>query len=141
MGHLNVVFAAQDDEAAIALLGDWGFNTMSDGSPVHNDDKLIPEELAELEALLTNRDRQEIAADPRHGVRVTEIFNEDVGGVEAGLLTVTDTLTRALAFADAEKLSAAAAAWPRGEYSVHGLAAVARHAAAHGHHVYNFWYA
>lgn len=134
MGEMNVVFAASDDEAAIAMLDD-GL-----GRPVHTDDKLRPEVLAELEALLTGRDSKEIAADPRHGAQVTEIFNEDAGVVEAGLLTVTDSLTRALALADAAALSAAAAAWSHGEYAVQGLAAVARHAAAHGHHLYSFWY-
>jgi hypothetical protein len=134
MGEMNVIFAAPDDEAAIAMLDDgWG-------SPVHKDDKLRPDVLAELEALLTGRASQEIAADPRHGSQVTEIFNEDAGVVEAGLVTVTDTLTRALAVADAEALSAAAAAWSHGEYAVQGLATVARHAAAHGHHMYSFWY-
>lgn len=134
MGEMYIVFAAQDDEAAIAMLENFS------GSPVHHDDGLRPEELAELEALLTGRDSQEIAADPRHGVQVTEVFNEDAGVVEAGLLTVTDTLTRALAVADTEALSTAAARWSHGEYAVQGLATVARHAAAHGHHVYGFWY-
>jgi hypothetical protein len=134
MGEMNVVFAAPDDEAAIAMLDDgWG-------APVHEDDKLQPDVLAELEALLTGRDILEIAADPRHGSRVTEIFDEDAGVVEAGLVTVTDTLTHALAVADAEALSAAAAAWSHGEYAVQGLATVAHHAAAHGHHMYSFWY-
>src|SRR5215469_12118833 len=132
---MNIVFAAPDDETAIADLGDW-----LGRPPVHNDDKLRPEMLAELEARLTGRDRQEIAADPRHGVQITEIFDEGAGVVEAGLVTVTDTLTHALAVADAEALSAAAAAWSHGEYAVQGLAAIARHAAAHGHHVYGFWY-
>ena len=134
MGEMHIVFAAQDDEAAIAMLGDgWG-------PPVHNDDGLRPEVLAELEALLTGRDSQEIAADPRHGVQITEVFNEGAGVVEAGLMTVTDTLTRALALMDAEALPAAAAAWSHGEYAVRGLATVARHAAAHGYHMYSFWY-
>jgi hypothetical protein len=132
VGEMNIVFAAPDDETAIAELGDW-----LGRPPVHNDDKLRPEVLAELEALLTGRDGQEIAADPRHCVQITEIFNEDAGVVEAGLVTVTDTLTHALAVADTEALSAAA--WSHGEY-VHGLAIVARHAAAHGHHMYSFWY-
>ena len=134
MAEVCVVFAAPDDEAAIAMLED-GL-----GSPVHNDDGLRPEVLAELEALLTGRDSQEIAADPRHGAQVTEIFDEDAGVVEAGILTITDTLTRALAVARAEALSEAAARWSHGEYAVQGLAAVARHATAHGHHVYSFWY-
>lgn len=134
MAEVCVVFAASDDEAAIAMLED-GL-----GSPVHNDDGLRPEVLAELEALLTGRDSQEIAADPRHGAQVTEVFNEDAGVVEAGIFTITDTLTRALAVADAEALSEAAARWSHGEYAVQGLAAVARHAAARGHHVYSFWY-
>jgi hypothetical protein len=134
MGEMNVVFAAPDDEAAIAMLDDgWG-------PPEHKDDKLRPDALAELESLLTGRDTQEIAADPRHGSPVTEIFDEDAGVVEAGLVTVTDTLTHALAVADAEALSAAAAAWPHGEYAVQGLATVARHATALGHHLYSFWY-
>ena len=59
-----------------------------------------PAVLAELEALLTGRDSQEIAADPKHGAQVTEIFSENAGVVEAGLVTVTDMLTRALAVAD-----------------------------------------
>lgn len=97
MGEMNVVFAAQDDEAAIA-------------------------------------------ADPRHGVQITEIFDDDAGVVEAGLVTVTDTLAHALAVADTEALSAAAASWSRGEYAVRGLATVARHAAARGYRMYSFWY-
>jgi hypothetical protein len=134
VAEVCVVFAAQDDATAIAMLEDgWG-------SPVHNDDGLRPEVLAELEALLTGRDSQEIAADPRYGAQVTEIFDEDAGVVEAGIVTITDTLTRALAVADAEALSEAAARWSHGEYAVQGLAAVARHAAARGHHVYSFWY-
>jgi len=130
---MNIVFAAPDDETAIAELGDW-----LDRPPVHKDDKLRPEVLTELEALLTGRDSQEIAADPRHCVQITEIFDEDAGVEEAGLVTVTDTLTHALAVADAEALSAAAAS--HSEYRVQGLAIVARHAAAHGHHMYSFWY-
>ncbi|WP_433177720.1 hypothetical protein [Actinoallomurus sp. CA-150999] len=133
MGEMNIVFAAPDDETAIAELGDW-----LGRSPVHEDDKLRPEVLAELEALLTGRDSQEIAADPRHCVQITEIFDEGAGVVEAGLVTVTDTLTHALAVADTEALSAAAAS--HGEYRVQGLAIVARHVAAHGHHMYSFWY-
>ncbi|GAB3971409.1 hypothetical protein GCM10029978_046550 [Actinoallomurus acanthiterrae] len=129
-----MVFAAPDDETAIAELGDW-----LGRPPVHEDDGLRPEMLAELEALLTGRDSQEITADPRHGVQITEIFDEGAGVVEAGLVTVTDTLTHALAVADTEALSAAAA-WSHGEYAVQGLAIVARHAAAHGHHMYSFWY-
>jgi hypothetical protein len=130
---MNIVFAAPDDETAIAELGDW-----LGRPPVHNDDKLRPEVLAELEALLTGGDSQEIAADPRHCVQITEIFDEGAGVVEAGLMTVTDRLTHALAVADTEALSAAARS--HGEYTVQGLAAVARHAAAHGHHMYNFWH-
>jgi hypothetical protein len=135
MGEMNIVFAAPDDAAAINRLDDW-----LGGQPVHKDDGLGPEALAELEALLTGRDPREIAADPRHGVQIDELFNEDAGVVEAGLVTVTSTLTDALAVADTEALSAAAAAWSHGEYAVDGLATVARHAAAHGHHMYNFWY-
>jgi len=30
--------------------------------------------------------------------------------------------------------------WSHGEHAVQGLAVVARHAAAHGHHMYSFWY-
>ena len=130
---MNIVFAAPDDETAIAELGDW-----LGRDPVHNDDGLRPEALAELEALLTGRDSQEIAADPRYCVQISEILDEGAGVVEAGLMTVTDTLAHALAVADSEALSAAAAS--HGEYVVQGLAIVARHAAAHGHHVYNFWY-
>lgn len=134
MGEMHVVFAAHDDAAAIAMLGDgWG-------SPVHTDDGLRLDVLEELEALLTGRDSQEIAADPRNGVQIAEIFDEGAGVVEAGLVTVTDTLTHALAVADADALSAAAAAWSHGDYAVRGLATVARHAAAHGHHLYRFWY-
>jgi hypothetical protein len=130
---MNIVFGAPDDETAIAELGDWlGW------PPVHNDDGLRPEALAELEALLTGRDSQVIAADPRHWVQITEILDEGAGVVEAGLVTVTDTLTHALAVADPETLAAAAAS--HGEYAVQGLAIVARHAAANGHHMYNFWY-
>jgi hypothetical protein len=133
MGEMNIVFAAPDDETAIAELGD-----LLQRPPVHNADGLQPEVLAELEALLTGRDSQEIAADPRHCVQITEIFDEGAGVAEAGLVTVTDTLTHALAVADTEALSAVAAS--HGEYAVQGLAIVARHAVANGHHMYSFWY-
>ena len=133
MGEMNIVFGAPDDETAIAELGDW-----LGRPPVHNDDGLRPEALADLEALLTGRDSQEIAADPRHCAQITEVLDEGAGVVEAGLVTVTDTLTHALAVADTETLAAAAAS--HGEYAVQGLAIVARHAAANGHHMYNFWY-
>lgn len=133
MGEMNMVFAAADDEAAIAMLG-------GRLPVVHHDDALRPTILAELEALLTGRDGEEIAANPRYDVQVTEIFDEGAGVVEAGLVTVTDTLLHALAVADAKELSSAAEAWSHGGYAVQGLAAVARHAAVHGYHMYNFWY-
>jgi hypothetical protein len=134
MGEMNEVFAAPDDETAIAVLEDgWG-------PPVHRDDGLRPQALADLEALLTGRASQEIAADPRHGAQIAEVFNEDAGVAEGGLVTITDTLTRALAAADTATLDAVAETWTHGEYAVHGLATVARHAAAHGHHMYSFWY-
>jgi hypothetical protein len=135
MGELNMVFAAPDDAAAVELLDHW-----LGGQPVHRDDGLGPEALAELEALLTGRDSQQIAADPRHCARIDEILNEDAGVAEAGLVTVTSTLTQALAMANDEALIAAATAWSHGEYAIRGLAAVARHAAAHDQRMYNFWY-
>lgn len=135
MGEMHIVFAASNDDAAIAVLdGGWG-------PPVYRDEGLRPEALAELAALLTGRESQEIAADPRHGVQVAEFADEEGGEVEAGLVTITDTLTRALAVADTEVLSAAAIAWSYGAVdSVQELANVARHAAAAGHHMYSFWH-
>lgn len=131
---MNEVFAAPDDETAIAVLEDgWG-------PPVHRDDGLRPQVLADLEALLTGRASQEIAADPRNGAQIAEVFNEDAGVAEGGLVTITDTLTRALAAADTATLDAVAETWTHGEYAVRGLATVARHAAAHGHRMYSFWY-
>jgi hypothetical protein len=135
MAEVHVVFTASDDKAAIAVLdGDWR-------PPVYRDERLRPDVLAELAALLTGREGQEIAADPRHGVQVAEFADEEGGEVEAGLITITDTLTRALAAADTEALSAAAVAWSYGAVdTVQELATVARHAAAAGHHMYSFWH-
>lgn len=130
---MNIVFAAPDDETAIARLGD-----LLPGSPTHNDDGLRPEVLADLETHLTGRNAQDIAADPRHCAQITQIFDEGAGVTEAALLTITDTLTHALAAADAETLSTAAASYS--DYTVEGLATVARHATAHSHHMYTFWY-
>jgi hypothetical protein len=135
MGEMNEVFAAQDDETALAMLEGGGW-----GSPSYGDEGLRAQDLAELEALLSGRASQEVAADPRHGLRIAELFDEGAGVAEAGLWTVTDTLTRALAAADSTALSAAAAAWGNRESAVRELAAVARYAAAHGHRMYCFWY-
>jgi hypothetical protein len=131
MGEMNEVFAAKDDEAAIALLEGDGW-----GPPFYRDEGLRAEDLAELEAVLTGRTIQEIAADPRHALHIAEVFVEGTDMAEAGLWTVTDTLTRALAGADSAALSAAPAAWADREDAVGGLAAVARYAAAHGHRMY-----
>ncbi len=132
---MNEVFAAQGDESAIAMLEGDGW-----GEPFYRDEGLRAQDLAELEALLTGRTSQEVAADPRHGLHIAELFDEGAGVAEAGLWTVTDTLTRALAAADSVALSTAAVAWGDRESAVHGLATVARYAAAHGHRMYCFWY-
>jgi hypothetical protein len=135
MGEMNEVFAAQDDETALAMLEGGGW-----GSPSYGDEGLRAQDLAELEMLLTGQASQEVAADPRHGLHIAELFDEGVGVAEAGLWTVTDTLTRALAAADSAALSAAAVAWGNRESAVRELAAVARYAAAHGHRMYCFWH-
>jgi hypothetical protein len=128
------IFAAQDDAAALAMLEDrWK-------PPIYRDEGLQPQTLADLEALLTGRTSQEVASDPRHGQQIAELFDEDVGVAEAGLVTITDTLTHALAAADAATLAAAGTTWRNGDAAVQGLATVARHATAHGHRMYCFWY-
>jgi hypothetical protein len=135
MGEMNEVFAAQDDGTALAMLEGGGW-----GSPSYGDEGLRAQDLAELEALLTGQTSQEVAADPRHGFQIAELFDEDAGVAEAGLWTVTDTLTAALAAANSAALSAAAVAWGNRESAVRELATVARYAAAHGYRMYCFWH-
>jgi hypothetical protein len=133
VGQTNEYFAAVGDEAATAML------TMGTEPPTFTDE-LRPHKLDDLEALLTGRSAQEIATDPRFNARVADPVDEDGDLVgEFGVIAVTDTLTHALATADSATLAAAAAAG-FGEFSVQGLANVARHAVQRGHRMYCFWY-
>jgi hypothetical protein len=126
-------FAAEDDTAATAMLStDWEQPTYCGELPVT--------ELDDLESLLTGRSIAEIAADPRYGAQVAELVDEDADVTEGGVVAVTDSLTRALATADAATLAEVGADW-HDEAEVQGLAAVARQAIQRGHHVYCFfWY-
>src|SRR5262249_27547214 len=113
-------FAAEDDTAATAMLSkDWEPPTYCGELPVT--------ELDDLESLLTGRSIAEIAADSRYGARVAELVDEDADVTEGGVVAVTDSLTRALATADAAKLAGIGADW-HDEAEVRGLATVARHA-------------
>lgn len=130
---MNEYFAAKDDEAATTLMAE-PFEP-----PTFRDELPRPHELDGLEALLTGRSIQEIAADPRFAAVIAEQVDEDAGVAECGVVTVTDTLTRALATADSATLAAVAAAG-LGEFSVQGLVAVARQATQRGYRLYCFWY-
>lgn len=133
MGLMYEYFAAENDGAATLIL------TEAWPPPTFCDEGIPPEVLAELEALLTDRSSQDIAVDPRHGTQIATKVDEGAGVAECGVVTVTDTLTRALAAADDATLSTVAATWQHPEATLPGLAAVARHAAAHGHRMYCFW--
>ncbi|WP_329250258.1 hypothetical protein OG417_04705 [Actinoallomurus sp. NBC_01490] len=130
MSLLYEFFTAEDDTAAAAML------TVACPPPVFRTEGLRSAALADLESLLTGRTEAEINADPRHGADVAELFDEDVGVAECGVLSVTDTLTRALAAADVATLSSDAG-WQIG--AVRGLAPVARHAVRNGHRMYCLW--
>jgi hypothetical protein len=64
---------------------------------------------------------------------------EYIPAIEAGLMTVTDSLAHALATADDATLDEVGAVL-YGEHAVRGLAAVARHAAQRGHRMYCVWH-
>lgn len=124
-------FAAADDVVATAMLSmDWEQPTFSG--------ELRFTELDDLEALLTGRSIAEIAADPRYGVHIAEKVDEDAGVAECGVVAVTDSLTHALATADAATLAEVGADW-HDEAEVRGLVTVARHAVQRGHRLYCFW--
>jgi hypothetical protein len=124
-------FAAADDNAATAML------EVAWPPPTFRDEMIRLDDLAELEELLTGRSVQEIMADPRFAAEIAVVFNEEAGVVECGILAVTDTLTRALTAPD---LPTMPAAWDYLTDALPELAAVARHAVAHAHHMYCFWW-
>lgn len=126
---MNEYFTAENDEAAAAM--DWEPPTFRDELP-------RPHELDGLEALLTGRSIQEIAADPRFDARIFDPVDEDGDLVgEYGVIAVTDSLTHALATADNATLAAAVGF---DKFGVQELANVARHAVQRGHRLYCFWY-
>ncbi|MFB9839614.1 hypothetical protein, partial [Actinoallomurus acaciae] len=114
------------DQAAAGIL------TAAWPPPVFRDEGLGPAALATIESLLTGRTEAEITADPRHGAGLGELVDEGAGVAECGVLTVTDTLTRALAAAPASETSVG----PWADAAVRGLAAVARHAVEREHRMY-----
>jgi hypothetical protein len=139
MGLLYEYFTAEDDEAAAAML------TAGLDPPTFLDE-VSATELHEIETLLTGQSPEEITADPRYHALLAEQIDDGAGVAECGVVTVTDSLARALAFADDAKLREVGVAW-LGEHSawqgqrlVRGLAEVARHAVQHGRHMYCFWY-
>lgn len=130
MSLLYEFFTAEDDRAAAGIL------TAAWPPPVFRDEGLGPAELAAIESLLTGRIEAEIIADPRHGAGLGELVDEDAGVAECGVLTVTDTLTRALAATPASATSVG----PWTDVTVRGLASVARHAVERGHRMYCVWF-
>jgi hypothetical protein len=139
MGLLYEYFTAEDDDAAAAMLT-AGLN------PPTFLDEVNATELHEIETLLTGQSSEEITADPRYHTLLAEQVDDGAGVSECGVVTVTDSFTRALALADDAKLREVGVAW-LGEHSawqgqrlVRGLAEVARHAVQQGHHMYCFWY-
>jgi hypothetical protein len=133
VGAMYQFFAAEDDEAATLML------TKAWPPPTFSDEGLPSDVLAHLEALVTGRSVQEIESDPRHEGQIAEQVDESAGVPVCGVLTVTDTLAHALTTADVSVLIARSAIWQDWGSTVRGLASVARHAAAHGHHMYCFW--
>lgn len=126
---MNEYFTAENDEAAAAM--DWEPPTFRDELP-------RPHELDGLEAQLTRRSIQEIAADPRFDARIFDPVDEDGDLVgEYGVIAVTDSLTHALATTDNATLAAAVGF---DKFAVQELANVARHAVQRGHRLYCFWY-
>jgi hypothetical protein len=139
MGLLYEYFTAVDDRAAAAML------TAGLDPPTFLDE-VNANELYEIESLLTGRSAAEITADPRFHALVAEQADDGAWGGECGVVTVTDSFTRALAAADDAQLCAVGVAWLgegsawQGQRLVRGLAEVARHAVMHRHHMYCFWY-
>lgn len=132
MGSFYEYFSAADDDAAITALRD------PDGVPVPSlfTEEIRLDELEYLEHALTGRDAAGIHADPRYLIQLATQFDEDSGTDECGLVTIPDSVTRAVAESDPSN--------PPESYEAYGdvlgkLAVVARHAVAHGHHMYGVW--
>jgi hypothetical protein len=132
MGRQYAYFAAKDDQVAIAA-----FESSAGWPPFTSfSEEIRLDDLDYIENLLTGRSVQEIRADPRFNAGIAEQIDEHAGVVECGVMTVTDTFTRALAGADLNTLP--------DEYRdyvvpLRDLAVVARQAASHGHHMYCLW--
>lgn len=94
-------------------------------------------DLEDLEHLLTGRSKETIAADPRFLFELATEHDEYSGVDVAGVRTVTDSFTQAIAEADPSSLPASYRAYGPDEFL--RLAAVARHAIANGHHMYCLW--
>jgi hypothetical protein len=139
MGLLYEYFTAADDRAAAAML-------TAGLEPPTFLDEVNANELHEIETLLTGRSAEEITTDPRFHALLAEQAADSALAGECGVVTVTDSLTRALAAADDAELRAVGVAWLgagsawQGHRLVRGLAEVARHAVQHGHRMYCFWY-
>lgn len=129
VGLIYEYFAADDDRAARKILDDtWP-------SPTFRTEVFRPYELDLLEAQLTGGIAAEIAADARFNATVGLLIPDD-DIVEGGVVTVTDSLVRALAGADDATLDAFGDRW-FGE--VPAFATIARHAREHERHLYCFW--
>jgi len=144
MGLQYAYFTAEDDEAAAAAfaLGSWPLPTYPTKDIGLTEDIRL-DDLADLEGLLTGQSVQEITADPRCYAKIATDFDEGAGVDLCGIMSVTDTFTRALAAAELSTLrSICRHYYGNDDHSVgvmRELAAVAQHAVARGHHMYSFW--
>jgi hypothetical protein len=138
VGFSDYFAAATDELAADAVdAGPGGTYDMVDAKGVN------PANIGELEELLTGRPYEEILQDPAFS-RLVAIRDE--GG--RLVLGVTDTLTRSLAGADAERLAEVAGPWAAtfwGNASADDilpiltdLAALAGRAVQRGEHLYSW---
>jgi hypothetical protein len=132
MGLQYLYFGAEDDEAArdFMLAKPWP-------PPTYFNEEIRLDMLDEFENLLTGRPAEQIRADPLFLANVATQIDEDAGVEEWGIVSVTQTFTRALANSD---LSTLPADYDDFVEPLRELAVVAQHAVAHGRRMYGAWF-
>jgi hypothetical protein len=132
MGLQYIYFTAKDDEAARAFL------VVDPWPPPTYPNEAIPLDLLDdFESLLTGRPVEQIRAHPSFNADIVTQIGEHSGVAECGIVSVTDTLTSAVADVD---VSALPSTYEIFADPLRELAVVARHATAHGLRMYCFWW-